>query len=327
MTSTLPYIISLYISTMILRDISCNEILKFSEGENATLEFKHDLKSDLTFKIRKNQDNFYSNEKIIYAGLTESQRNRLSVIESVIPEENYVPVVLSITNVNRHDEANYTCQFFRKSQIVESLSQTIFLLVEFPVGPVQCSRVSNELNPKFDLWIMVECNATVGRYRNYIACYQFGEPVPSVAHVSTNILVQTMWVRKTQQLFCCSSSSSNPQNGCDCHNFVWDPVTETEVEGSIAPFCFTSSTSNMPEDTTPPARSQTPIAVTPSQSGRPTTQIVECSRISGGGFRIAFFIVFFIVFFILMILLGAYLCYRNRTFILGVLLNFLNSTG
>ena len=310
---------------MILINISCKEILTFSEGDNVTLEFNISLESDLTLKIRINQDKlyFYSNGKIINAGLTENQQKRFSVIESEKIEENYASVGVIITNVNRQDEANYTCYFFWNSEIVENLSQTIWLIVEFPVGPVECSRVNNEFSTN-DLWIMVECNATVGRYRDVISCYQFGEPVPSVTHdVSTNIFVQKMWMRKTQQLFCCSLSSSNLTNGCDCHNFVWDPVTETQVEESIAHFCSTSSTSKITEETaTPLPRSQTSITVSPSQSGGPTTQIVECSHVSGGdGFKIAFIMVLFI----LMILLG-YLCYRNRTSILGALLNFLNST-
>ena len=319
MTSTLPYIISLFIITMIFRDISCNEILNISEGDNVTLEFKYDLEPGITFKIRINQVilYFYANGEIINAGFTESQHNRFSVIESVITD--YKSVRVSITNVSRQDEANYTCNVFRNSEILENLSQTIWLIVEFPVRPVQCSRVSNEHNPKFDLWIMVECNATVSRYRDFISCYQFGESVPSVTHlVITTIFVQTMWMRITQQLFCCSLSSSNLQNGCDCHNFVWDPVTESQVEGSIAPFCSTSSTNKIPEETANPlSRSHTLITVTPSQSGGPTTEAVECSHVSGGdGFKIAFFIVFFI----LMILLG-YLCNRNKTWMLGVLLN------
>ena len=232
----------------------CNEFMKISEGENTTMTFKYDREPGMNFKIRMGKDifYFYYNGEIINAGLTESQQGRFAVDEYESGNSS-VTVLVRIENVKREDEAKYTCEALKNRKKIINLSRTITLIVDFAMGPINCFPISNKFNIISDLWVLIECNASVGRYEDFIACYQDGEMVPSLIEYIMETVVQRVWMKRMQTVVCCSTTSTDPLNSHDCHDFIWDPVAESKVfEGdeSNTPGPSSSNSTELKEMTT-----------------------------------------------------------------------------
>lgn len=95
------------------------------------------------------------------------------------------------------------------------------------------------------------CIASVGSILGQIQCYQDGIMMRSLSSPTETwrTLQQTLLVRQSnrrhRRVFCCSSTLVELEGRCECNDFVWDPVLNSESD--MKDPCPTISTTSVIE--------------------------------------------------------------------------------
>ena len=91
-------------------------------------------------------------------------------------------------------------------------------------GKASCVLQTHYGNVTYGKWAPLECTASAGNHLGFIACYQDGEKMPpwTVPLENYTTLTQTIWIRPTIPIFCCSSRINELRSTCECVDFIRD---------------------------------------------------------------------------------------------------------
>nr|XP_054753967.1 uncharacterized protein LOC129259730 [Lytechinus pictus] len=247
--------ICLFILLLVLRIYPCASTqLSFNEGGQAELLYHYNQEHDLDVEIRLGRrPPFYQHGVMLETGLSPDQRERFSVfIEKHtaldVPYQMFL-VRVKIENVSREDAGTYICKVYQNGHINEQQTKKVGLNIEFPPGKARCVLGPNQVDTSSTTWFHLKCTASIGSRQGLIECYQDGERMPPWTrpiNQNRSTLVQTLWIRKSLPIFCCSSTYDRVSNMCQCKDFIRDFSISNRATPGLYP-CPSGSESSTAE--------------------------------------------------------------------------------
>lgn len=216
-----------------------SKILRLVEGEVALLDFQYPCdSSDIT--LRKGYlPPFYS--------LAHPESNLIPQRHTLGHhcESSTCCLYLTINPVKRTDVGTYILTVYKNSKLLDEFTVRIGLRIAYPPGRAQCQLTGDH---QVGVWVSLHCTAPIGTLRGHIKCYQRGMRLPHLTQPAQrdNILVQTFWmIKRSYPTFCCTSTIPDITDRCDCTDYVWDPLNNTQPNNTVHP-CPYSLVDNNP---------------------------------------------------------------------------------
>lgn len=130
---------------------------------------------------------------------------------------------LTINPVSRDDMGTYILTAYKDGNMIDYTR--VWLNVECPLGCVSCESMEY-----YGEWVKLHCRAPVGSLPGQVECFQSGIRMPPLTAAEENglILSQVMLARLVEDpVYCCYSILGKKQNMCECKDWAWDPVRDS----------------------------------------------------------------------------------------------------
>nr|XP_054753616.1 uncharacterized protein LOC129259347 [Lytechinus pictus] len=207
--------LSCFIILIVLGVSSCESVSK-TQGQNVTLHFPYLCDTTEVTLQKSNRDPFYRSMSGPGLFLSQSQAKRFKVYDR--NKHDNCSVDLVISNLMKDDQGTYILFVYKDGEIQGGDTQRIYLKVDYlgdyPPGKASCV-VGDE---KGGGWVSLDCQANAGSLPGKIECYQNGVWMPSLAGPNENeyLLKQTILIRQSGPVFCCSSLIDEVRERCEC---------------------------------------------------------------------------------------------------------------
>ncbi|XP_041473802.1 uncharacterized protein LOC121422701 [Lytechinus variegatus] len=206
----------LLIIPIFLKTCHCNA-LSLMQGQDANLIFPYPCSSTSVTLQYSYRNPFYISTDESQPSSQKSQEHRYRVElthDEDSPKECFVN--LTISSITRDDQGTYILFVYMDREILGDATQRIWLGVDYPPG--EASVIGTEA--KGGNWMAVKFTAPVGSIGGKIECYQGGEWMPPLSEpTETDVLLkQTILIRKSHPVFCCSSVFYEEKDICACND-------------------------------------------------------------------------------------------------------------
>ncbi|XP_041461477.1 uncharacterized protein LOC121412774 [Lytechinus variegatus] len=191
---------------------NCESVHKI-QGENVTLHFPYPCDNTEVTLQQSNRRPFYRSTfgpDLILLQL--DQVGRFTVYDGNSSDSCYVDLMIS--NLMKDDEGTYILFVYKDGEILGGNIQRIYLEVGHPPGKASCV-VGDEMDGD---WVSLDCQANAGSLPGKIVCYQSGVWMPTLAGPTEtgSLLKQTILIRQSGPVFCCSSLIDEDRERCEC---------------------------------------------------------------------------------------------------------------
>nr|XP_054763743.1 uncharacterized protein LOC129270375 [Lytechinus pictus] len=206
----------LFIISIFLKTCQCNA-LSVMQGQDGNLIFPYPCNSTSVTLQYSYRNPFYRSTDESQLSLQKNQENRYKVqltCNEDSPKECFVN--LTISSITRDDQGTYILFVYMDREILGDATQRIWLGVDYPPG--KASVVGMEA--KGGNWMAVDFTAPLGSIGGKIECYQGGEWMPPLSEPTETdaLLKQTILIRKSHPVFCCSSVFNEDKDICACND-------------------------------------------------------------------------------------------------------------
>nr|XP_054753618.1 uncharacterized protein LOC129259349 [Lytechinus pictus] len=191
---------------------SCESVYKI-QGQNVTLHFPYPCDTtDVTLQQSTRRPFYRSTFGPGLFLLQLDQVKRFTVYDGNNSDSCFVDLMIS--NLMKDDEGTYILFVYKDGEIQGSDTQRIYLKVDHPPGKASCV-VGDGMGGD---WVSLDCQANAGSLPGKIECYQTGVWMPSLAGPNENgyLLKQTILIRQSGPVFCCSSLVDEDRERCEC---------------------------------------------------------------------------------------------------------------
>nr|XP_054753615.1 uncharacterized protein LOC129259346 [Lytechinus pictus] len=206
--------LSCFIILIVLGLSSCESVSKI-QGGNVTLHFPYPCDTtDVTLQ-QSNRRPFYRSTSGRGLSLLQlDQIKRFTVYD--INNSDSCFVDLMISNLMKYDQGTYILFVYKDGEIQGGDTQRIYLKVDgdYPPGKASCVP-GDEMGGD---WVSLDCQANAGSLQGKIECHQNGVWMPSLAGPTEtgSLLKQTILIRQSGPVFCCSSLIDEVRERCEC---------------------------------------------------------------------------------------------------------------
>ena len=206
----------LVISIILMNLRGCNSTqLSKIQGQEANLIFPYPCDStEVTLLHHLSTAPFYRSTDGSSLSLPGGQVNRFQVQNRI--KNGNCSLDLTITNLMRIDAGKYISLVYKDGQSIVDHTTRVELQIDYPPGKASC--VVSE--GKGGDWVSIDCTANVGSLSGKIECYQDGVWMPSLTDPSETVtlLTQTILIRKSLPVFCCTSTLDEYKERCECND-------------------------------------------------------------------------------------------------------------
>ncbi|XP_030840407.1 uncharacterized protein LOC115923572 [Strongylocentrotus purpuratus] len=186
------------------------------QGQEANLIFPYPCDStEVTLVQHSSRAPFYRlTDGSSQLSLPGSQLHRFHVQNRI--KNGNCSLDLTITNLMRNDAGKYISLVYKDGKSIVDHTTRVELQIHYPPGKASC--VVSE--GKGRDWVSIDCTANVGSLSGKIECYQDGVWMPSLTDPSETgtLLKQTILIRKSLPVFCCSSTLDEYKERCECND-------------------------------------------------------------------------------------------------------------
>ncbi|XP_054753615.2 uncharacterized protein LOC129259346 [Lytechinus pictus] len=232
--------LSCFIILIVLCLSSCESVYKI-QGRNVILHFPYPCDTtDVTLQ-KSNRRPFYRSTLGPDLFLLQlDQVGRFTVYDGNNSDSCFVNLMIS--NLMKDDQGTYILFVYKDGDIQGDDTHKIYLKVDHPPGKASCV-VGDEVGGD---WVSLDCQANAGSLPGKIECYQNGVWMPSLAGPNENeyLLKQTILIRQSGPVFCCSSLIDEVRERCECKD-----TSHYLSDGDYIDPCPTPSPT-LPESTT-----------------------------------------------------------------------------
>ncbi|XP_030840408.1 uncharacterized protein LOC115923573 isoform X1 [Strongylocentrotus purpuratus] len=215
----------LLISIILVNLYGCKSTqLSKIEGQEANLIFPYPCDSTEVTLQHSYRVPFYRSSDGSSLSLSQDQVQRLQVQNRNNTDNCYLE--FTINNLLSIDQGTYISSVYKDGEILVEQTHRIWLQVDFPPGKASCV-VSED---KGGDWVSIDCTANIGSLSGEFECYQDGvwmPPLSDPSHTNT-LLKQTILIKKSQPVFCCSSTLDEYKERCECKDtglYITDDVS------------------------------------------------------------------------------------------------------
>nr|XP_054753610.1 uncharacterized protein LOC129259341 [Lytechinus pictus] len=189
----------------------CESVSKI-QGQNVTLHFPYPCDTTEVTLQKSNRHPFYRTTSWPGLFLSQSQAKRFNVYNR--KKHDNCSVDLVISNLMGDDQGTYILFVYKDGEIQGDDTQRIYLKVDHPPGKASCV-LSDEMGGD---WFSLDCQANAGSLPGKIECYQTGVWMPSLAGPTETgyLLKQSILIRQSGPVFCCSSLINEVREKCEC---------------------------------------------------------------------------------------------------------------
>nr|XP_054761031.1 uncharacterized protein LOC129267337 [Lytechinus pictus] len=200
--------------TLLYANVYESRGISLRQGQEANLIFPYPCDSTEVTLQQSNRLPFYSSTKGSSLSLPANQAQRFEV-KNLIINDSY-SLDLTIRDLMRDDQGTYILFVYKDGDIIGDDIHRIYLQVDFLPGNASCVVCDD----KGGDWVAVDCTANAGSLPGKIECYQDGLWMPPLTKPTEtgSLLKQTLLVRKSQPVFCCSSIRQVDKSRCACDN-------------------------------------------------------------------------------------------------------------
>ncbi|XP_030842202.1 uncharacterized protein LOC115924258 [Strongylocentrotus purpuratus] len=204
----------LFVSIILMNLYGCKSTqLSKIQGQEANLIFPYPCDStEVTLLHHLSTAPFYRSTDGSALSLPPFQVNRFHV-QNRIKNRN-CSLDLTITNLMRIDAGKYISLVYKDGKSIVDHTTRVELQIDYPPGKASCDVSEG----KGGDWVSIDCTANVGSLSGKIECYQDGVWMPSLTDPSETVtlLTQTILIRKSLPVFCCSSFLDEKKERCEC---------------------------------------------------------------------------------------------------------------
>ncbi|XP_041461476.1 uncharacterized protein LOC121412773 [Lytechinus variegatus] len=203
--------LSCFIILIALGLSSCESEHKI-QGQNVTLHFPYPCDTtDVTLQ-QSNRRPFYRSTSGPGLILSQSQEKRFKVYDRKNNDDCFLDLIIS--NLMGDDQGTYILFVYKDGEILGGKTQRIYLEVDHPPGKASCV-VGDEMDGD---WVSLDCQANAGSLPGKIVCYQSGVWMPTLAGPTEAgyLLKQSILIRQSVPVFCCSSLIDEVRERCEC---------------------------------------------------------------------------------------------------------------
>ncbi|XP_054753619.2 uncharacterized protein LOC129259350 [Lytechinus pictus] len=203
--------LSCFIFLVVLGLSSCESVSKI-QGQNVTLRFPYPCNTTEVTLQKSNRHPFYISMSGPDLFLSQSKTNRFKVYDK--NDYDNCSVDLMISNLMKDDQGTYILFVYKDGDIQGDDTHRIYLKVDHPPGKASCV-VGDE---KGGDWVSLDCQANAGSLPGKIECYQTGVWMPTLAGPTEtgSSLKQSILIRQSGPVFCCSSLIHEDRDMCEC---------------------------------------------------------------------------------------------------------------
>ncbi|XP_041470124.1 uncharacterized protein LOC121419732 [Lytechinus variegatus] len=209
------------VKLIILITLLINHIVYESEGiflrqgQEANLIFPYPCDSTKVTLQQSNRLPLYRSTNMTEGSslsLPANQAQRFEVKNMIVNSS--CSLDLTIRDLMNDDQGTYILFVYKNGDIIGDDTHRIYLKVDYPPGKASCV-VGDD---KGGDWVAVDCTANAGSLPGKIECYQDGLWMPPLTKpIETgSLLKQTLLIRKSQPVFCCSSIRQEDKSRCAC---------------------------------------------------------------------------------------------------------------
>ncbi|XP_041461816.1 uncharacterized protein LOC121413144 [Lytechinus variegatus] len=197
---------------LIVSGLSSCESVSTIQGQNVTLHFPYPCNTTKVTLQKSNRHPFYISLSGPDLFLSQSKANRFKVYDK--NDYDNCSVDLMISNLMKDDQGTYILFVYKDGDIQGDDTHRIYLKVDHPPGKASCV-VGVEMGGD---WVSLDCQANAGSLPGKIECYQTGVRMPSLAGPTEtgSLLEQSILIRQSGPVFCCSSLIDEVRERCDC---------------------------------------------------------------------------------------------------------------
>nr|XP_054753614.1 uncharacterized protein LOC129259344 [Lytechinus pictus] len=266
--------LSCFIILIVLGLSRCESVSKI-QGQNVTLRFPYSCDTtDVTLQQSTRRPFYRSTFGPGLFLLQLDQVKRFTVYVGNNSDSCFVD--LMINNLMKDDRGTYILFVYKDGEIQGDDTHRIYLKVDYPPGKASCV-VGDE---KGGDWVSLDCQANAGSLPGKIECYQNGVWMPSLTGPTEtgSLLKQTILIRQSGPVFCCSSLIDEDRERCECKDTSYflpdgachDPCptpspTFPENTAMLIPSTFTESNQSDQHSSLTPS---TPIQMKESKGNR-----------------------------------------------------------
>ncbi|XP_063962223.1 uncharacterized protein LOC129270376 [Lytechinus pictus] len=184
------------------------------EGEKAIMIFPYPCDRTETTLQQSNRWPFYRTTDGSPLFLPENQVQRFKVTNII--NNGSCSLELTISDLMRGDQGIYILFVYKDGDILGDNTHKVWLQVDYPPDKALCVMGDD----RGGAWVAVDCTANAGTIPGKIECYQNGIWMPPLTDPveSGSLLKQTILIRKSQPVFCCSSSVFEDKPRCECND-------------------------------------------------------------------------------------------------------------
>nr|XP_054762048.1 uncharacterized protein LOC129268526 [Lytechinus pictus] len=190
--------------------------ISLMQGQEANLIFPYPCDSTKVTLQHSYRRPFYSLTDGSSLSLPASQAQRFEV-KNVI-NNGSCSLDLTIRDVMRDDQGTYILFVYKDREIQGDHTHRIYLKVEYPPDKALCV-VGEDYGRG---WVVVDCTAKAGSLPGKIECYKNDVWMPHLTDPSVrgSLLKQTIIIRKSEPVYCCSSALNVNKSRCECDDTV-----------------------------------------------------------------------------------------------------------
>ncbi|XP_041470089.1 uncharacterized protein LOC121419695 [Lytechinus variegatus] len=200
------------ITLLITHIVYESEGIFLMQGQEANLIFPYPCDSTKITLQQSNRWPLYRSTKGSSLSLPANQVQRFEVNNMII--KGNCSLDLTIRDLMKDDQGTYILLVYKDGDIIGDGTHRVWLEVDYPPGNASCV-VGNDRGGD---WVAVDCTAKAGSLPGNIECYQDGLWMPPLTKpIETgSLLKQTLLIRKSQPVFCCSSDRQEDKSRCAC---------------------------------------------------------------------------------------------------------------
>ncbi|XP_030840410.1 uncharacterized protein LOC115923575 [Strongylocentrotus purpuratus] len=203
------------VSIFVLNFYGCKSTQLYKiQGQEANLIFPYPCDSTEVTLQQSARAPFYRSTDGSSLALPDDQVHRFKV--QIRIKIGNCSLDLTISNLMRSDEGTYLSTIYKDGQLRDEYTTRIGLQVDYPPGEASCVASYD----KGGDWGSIDCTAQVGSLSGKIECYQDGLWMPLLTDtIETHTsLQQTILIRKSLPVFCCSSTLDEYKLRCECND-------------------------------------------------------------------------------------------------------------
>nr|XP_054753617.1 uncharacterized protein LOC129259348 [Lytechinus pictus] len=203
--------LSCFIILIVLGLSRCESVSKI-QGQNVTLHFPYPCDTDVTLQQSNRRPFYRSTFGPGLSLLRLDQVKRFTVYDGNNSDSCFVDLMIS--NLMKDDQGTYILFVYKDGEIQGDDTHMIYLEVDHP--PVKTSCVlGDEMGGD---WVSLDCQANAGSLPGKIECYQNGVWMPTLTGPTEtgSSLIQSILIRQSGPVFCCSSLIDEDRERCEC---------------------------------------------------------------------------------------------------------------